>query len=110
MFFKIFLEGELFFQVAERTQKSSRKLASHFKAPQTITATWRGMRAEQTSSGDTHVTLYAFALKVTMTYSNVLFFTDAKGLSLRKRKIIHTLHAKHEMKVDANFFGSNEYM
>ncbi len=40
-----------------------------------------------------------------MTYSSVqrtLLFTDAEGLSLRKRKIIHTLHTKHEMKVDSN--------
>lgn len=30
-------------------------------------------------------------------------FTDAEGQSLWKRKIIHALHTKHEMKVDVNF-------
>ncbi len=42
-----------------------------------------------------------------MTYSSIQrtpLFTDAEGLGLQKRKIIHTFHTKREMKVDMNIF------
>lgn len=84
------LEGDLFFQVAERTpKKSSRKLASRFKPPQTITATWRGMRAERNRLRGYSCNTIRYCTEDHDDIFKALPFTDAEGQSLWKRKIIH---------------------
>lgn len=63
-------------------RKSSRKLASHFKAPQIITATWRGMRAERNRLRGYSCNTIRYCIVDHDDIFKALPFTDAEGQSL----------------------------